>query len=195
MQFNLKNSAVWKRLAPYQDVILFMVCLLVAHFFWKLTVEADEHGGPVYWFGWNISAPFDLLAEHITAVVYWLLSHLRNTVSLLSPTVFRFDSGLSIGIVWSCTALKQSFIWLVIMLFARGSGRRKLWFIPLGWLCIYLFNIFRITAVALLVEYHHDWFPFLHNYLFKYLFYGMLFLLWVWWVEKIGKTANHEVES
>ncbi len=175
-------------LKPYRDVILFMVCLLAAHFFWKFTVTADEHGNsPVIWLGWDISAPFNYLSAHITRVVYWLLSHLRNTISLVPPTVLRFDSGVTIGIVWSCTALKQSFIWLVIMLFAYGSWKHKLWFIPFGWLCIYLFNIFRIAAVALLVEYHRDWFSVLHDHIFKYLFYGMMFLLWVWWVERIAK--------
>ncbi len=188
---NLHIQAFVRAIEPYRDVIRFILCLLAAHFFWKFTVIADEHGGgPIVWMGWDISAPFDILSAHITRVCYWVISHLRNTIRLIPPDVLRFDSGISIGIVWSCTALKQSFIWLVIMLFARGCWKRKLWFIPFGWLCIYVFNIFRITTVALLVEYHHNWFDFLHTYLFKYLFYGMLFLLWVWWVEKIGKKST-----
>jgi hypothetical protein len=37
----------------------------------------------------------------------------------------------------------------------------------------------------LFIEFHPEWFDLLHEYIFKYLFYGMLFLLWVWWTEKI----------
>jgi hypothetical protein len=29
----------------------------------------------------------------------------------------------------------------------------------------------------------------LHDYIFKYLFYGMLFLLWLLWTHRIAKTT------
>ncbi len=172
-----------------------MVCLLCAHFFWKLTVIADEHGGPVFWFGLNISLPFDYLSRHVAKVVYFMVSLTRDTIQYFPPDVLRFDSGSSVKIVWSCTALKQSFIWLVIMLFARGRQWRKLWFIPLGWVCIYVFNILRIYWITLVIEHHPEMFELLHTYVFKYLFYGMLFLLWVLWVEKIGKPAASTDEN
>lgn len=178
---------------PYTDVLLFVVCLLAAHFFWKLTIDADEQGGPVFWFGLNISPPFDLLSEHIARTTYRLLSLTRDTVHYLPPDLIRFDNGHSVRIVWSCTALKQSFIWLVIMLFARGSWKRKLWFIPLGWLAIYVFNILRITLIAMIVEPRPDLFDLMHAYVFKYLFYGMLFLLWVWWVERLADRKGQKV--
>ena len=172
-----------ERLAPYTDIILFAVCLLAAHFFWKFTVIADEHGGQVLWFGLNISLPFDYMSRHVAKVVWRLVSLTRDTLQYFPPDILRFDSGSSVKIVWSCTALKQAFIWLVIMLFARGSWFNKLWFVPLGWVCIYLFNIFRIYIIALVIEHHPEMFNLLHTYVFKYLFYGMLFLLWVLWVE------------
>ena len=169
-----------------------MVCLLAAHFFWKLTVRADETGGPVFWFGMNISLPFDYLARHVAKTVYMLVSLSRDTVQYYPPDMLRFDTGSSMRIVWSCTALKQAFIWLVIMLFARGSWLRKLWFVPLGWVCIYLFNIFRIYIIALIIEHHPELFELMHAWVFKYLFYGMMFLLWVWWVEKAGIRSKAE---
>ena len=93
-------------------------------------------------------------------------------------------------VVWSCTAVKQSFIWLIIMLFARGPWQRKLWFIPLGWLVAYAFNIIRIAAIGLLCEHHPEMFEFYHVYLFKYLFYAVLFALWVWWVERVSNPRD-----
>lgn len=180
-----KLQAYKHRMAPYTDVILFAVCLLAAHFFWKLTVIADEHGGPVVWFGMNISMPFDYLSRHVAKVVWHIVSLTRDTLQYFPPDILRFDSGSSVKIVWSCTALKQAFIWLVIMLFARGKWYNKLWFVPLGWIYIYIFNILRIYLIALVIEHHPDMFNVLHTYVFKYLFYGMLFLLWVWWVEKL----------
>ena len=176
---------------PYKDVLLFMICLLGAHFFWKFTVVADEQGGgPVVWLGLNISLPFDYMSRHVAKVVYRLVSLTRDTLQYYPPDVLRFNSGSSEKIVWGCTALKQSFIWLIIMLFARGRWLNKLWFIPLGWVFIYLFNILRIYIITLVIEFHPEMFTLLHTYILKYLFYGMIFLLWVWWTERLSKAAN-----
>jgi len=173
-----------------------MVTLLVANYFWKFTVTGDEAGGSVTWFGLDITAPFVFMAEHIAYVVYQLVSFFRDTVGLYNHISIRYESGSGVSIVWGCTALKQSFIWLCLMLtvpptakeLRRTTNIQKLWFIPLGWLCCYVFNIFRIFVIALLMENHPSWFPMLHSG-FKYLFYGMLFLLWVWFVEKIRPSA------
>lgn len=176
-------------LKPYTDIILFVVALLAANYFWKFTVLGDESGIQVTWFGLDITRPFDAMAHHITSIVYGLLSLTNEHVHFLEPNILRFDTGTSTKIVWSCTALKQSFIWIVIMLVARGSWVRKLWFIPLGLACAYLFNILRIALIAMSIEHHPEWFDFLHEYLFKYLFYGMLFGLWLWWSERVAGSG------
>ena len=172
-------------LKPYADVIIFMVTLLVVNYAWKYTVTGDENGDAVTWFGLDITAPFEFMACHIASAVYWVVSLFRDTVHMVGDHSIRFDSGSGTTIIWGCTALKQSFIWLCLMLTVRGGWKHKLWFIPLGWLCCYVFNILRIAAIALFIEHHPDWFHVLHDYVFKYLFYAMLFGLWVWFVERI----------
>ena len=162
-------------LKPYYDIILFVVALLAANYFWKFTVLGDEGGIQVTWLGLDITRPFDFMAHHIASIVYWLLSLTNDQVYFFEPNHIHFATGTGTRIVWSCTALKQSFIWIVIMLVARGSWKHKLWFIPLGLVCAYLFNILRITLIAMAIEHHPEWFELLHEYLFKYLFYGMLF--------------------
>ena len=176
-------------LRPYIDIILFVVALLAANYFWKFTVLGDEDGIQVTLFGMDITRPFDAMSEHISSVVYWLLSLTNDHVYFFEPNLIHFATGTGTKIVWSCTGIKQAFIWIVIMLVARGSWKHKLWFIPLGLLCAYLFNILRITLIAMAIEHHPQWFDFLHEYLFKYIFYGMLFLLWLLWTHRIAKTT------
>ncbi len=173
-------------LKPYTDIILFVVALLTANFFWKFTVIGDEGGTMVTWFGINITRPFDFMAHHIATIVYWFISLCNDQVQFHEPNLIYFATGSGTRIVWSCTALKQSFIWIVIMLVARGNWLRKLWFIPLGLVCVYIFNILRITLIAIAIEQHPEWFNMLHDYIFKYLFYGMLFLLWLYWTHKLN---------
>ncbi|MBQ6724134.1 MAG: archaeosortase/exosortase family protein [Paludibacteraceae bacterium] len=177
-------------LKPYRDVIVFMITLLVANYFWKFTMMGDEDGEVVKWFGLNVTAPFDILSRHIAAAVYWLVDLFRDTVTMTDAYSIRFDSGSGTRIIWGCSGLKQSFIWLCLILTVRGGWKQKLWFIPIGWICCYAFNILRIFLITLLIEQHPDWFHMLHDYIFKYLFYGMLFSLWVIFVEKIRPSVS-----
>lgn len=187
---------------PYKDVIIFMVTLLIANYFWKFTMLGDEDGVVVTWFGLNVTAPFDIMARHIAAVVYWMTDLFRDTVSMIDAYTIRFESGSGTRIIWGCSGLKQSFIWMCLILTVRSlpaaegassKGRlwlHKLWYIPAGWVLCYAFNILRIFLISLFIEYHPDWFPVLHDYIFKYMFYGMMFLLWVVFVEKIRPTTS-----
>ena len=188
------------QLRPYRDVIVFVVTLLVANYFWKWTMNGDEYGEQVTWFGLDVTAPFEFMACHIASVVYGLLSLFRDTVTVPDEHTIRFASGVGTTIIWGCSGLKQSFIWLCLILTVRPIFKSsnsqilkfsiaKLLYILLGWLCCYVFNILRIFLIALLIEHHPDWFEVLHNYIFKYLFYAMLFGLWVIFVEKIRPHA------
>lgn len=190
-----KGQRIKEWMAPYRDVIIFMVTLLVANYFWKFTMVGDENGDSVTWFGMDITAPFEFMACHIASVVYWIVSLFRDTAIMTDPHTIHFTTGTGTTIIWGCTAIKQSFIWLCLMLTVvpYNSGRtwlRKLWFIPVGWLCCYAFNILRIAAIALFIEHHPEWFHLLHDYIFKYLFYAMLFGLWVLFVEKIRPISE-----
>ena len=190
----MKSRSLRQLFEPYTDVIIFMVTLLAANYFWKFTVSGDENGDLVTWFGLDITAPFEFMACHIASVVYWLVSLFRDTAFMTDPHTIHFTSGSGTTIIWGCTALKQSFIWFWLIATVRPWNFQlstinyqlsKLWYIPLGWLCCYLFNILRIFLIALFIEHHPEWFHLLHDYIFKYLFYAMLFGLWVIFVEKI----------
>lgn len=185
-------------LNPYKDVIIFMVTLLIANYFWKFTMVGDEDGEMVTWLGLNLTAPFDMMARHIAAVVYWLVDLFRDTAYMADDYTIRFTSGSGTRVIWGCSGLKQSFIWLCLLLTVpkvKGTSGaalwvRKLWYIPIGWVFCYAFNILRIFLISLFIEVHPEWFHVLHDYIFKYLFYGMLFALWVIFVEKIRPNVS-----
>ena len=188
-------------LAPYADVIIFMITLLLVNYVWKYTVIGDEFGDQVTWFDLDITAPFEWMSCHVAAVVYWLLSLCRDTAHMVGEHSIRFDSGTGTTIIWGCSGLKQMFIWMCLMLTVRSGAKgyktwlHKLWFIPFGWICCHAFNILRIFLIALAIEHHPDWFHVLHDYIFKYLFYGMMFGLWVWFVEGIRGVAGSSPAS
>ena len=210
------------RLAPYLDVAIFMATLLLANLFWKWMIRGDG-GEPspadgvaqsvVTCFGLDVTALFDAYARHIASVVYAVVHYFRDSLYMVNEITMRFPEGGGTAIVWSCTPLKQMFIWVCLMLTTPTSFSAavfqcsgvsesperpvkrsfsaavlsKLWFIPLGLVFIHLINLARICAITAFMEFHPEWFELLHTYIFKYLFYGLMFLFWVLYVEKVRK--------
>lgn len=187
----MKFRSLKQRFEPYTDVIIFMVTLFVANYFWKFTMQGDENGDMVTWFGLDVTAPFEFMSCHIASAVYWLVSLFRDTVFMVGDHTIRFETGSGSTIIWGCSGLKQMFIWMCLILTVRGGWIHKLWYIPMGWVCCHAFNILRIFLITLFVEFHPDWFHVLHDYIFKYMFYAMLFGLWVLFVEKV-RTKGFE---
>ena len=185
----LKQSEFGIAMTPFAGIIYFVVILFVSHFAWKFTVLGDESDQIVTFFGMDISAPFVFMAHHVALVVSKLLNFMNFPVELTSNNIIRHTNAVAVMIVWSCTGLKQAYIFTCIILFYRGPFKKKLWFIPLGLVLVYLFNIFRITAISALIKANPDWFYLLHEHAFKYMFYAMIFGLWVIWEERISKST------
>lgn len=184
-----------EKLRPYKGVLLFVVILLGSNFFWKYNVLGDEVNGldaVITFGGMNITPPFVWMAKHVAHVSEIILQTLNFKVLLEPDNILRHPNGNAVQVIWACTGLKQAYIFVCIIAFNRGSFIKKLWFIPLGLLAIYAFNIFRIAFIVGCIESHPGWFEFLHLYLFKYLFYLLIFFMWVLWEEKIAVT---EVEN
>lgn len=182
----MKSQSLYKRIDPFTDVLLFAICLFGANIVWKLAVHGDESFDHVSILGLDATGMFNSVAHYVAKRCAWGVGLFRPTVVYCAPDVIGFESGFASRIIWGCTAIKQSFIWLVIMLLARGVQKRKLWFIPLGWCAIHIFNILRISAINMLCEFHPAMFTFWHVYFFKYAFYFMMFLMWVWWNERLS---------
>ena len=171
------------KLGPYYDVVIFAVTLFAANGLWKLTVSGEDHSPVVTWLGLDVSPVFGAVCHHVADAVYGFVHLFRDTVHQSGLRIW-FDSGNGSMVAWGCSGIKQAWIWLALMLTSRGSWLRKLWYIPLGWLICHGFNILRISLISLFIEFHPEWFHMLHDYLFKYLFYGIMFLMWLLWIEK-----------
>lgn len=182
---NTHNSAFLKKLSPYSGVLYFVILLIVSHFFWKFTVLGDDSDNRVTFFGLNLSGLFIFMSAHVAEATTALLHFFGINAQLEPFNIIRHDNGQAVRIVWSCTGLKQAYIFMCIIAFYRGSTLHKLWFIPTGLLVVYAFNIMRIAMISAITRNHPDWFDFLHEELFKYLFYAVIFGMWFFWEEKI----------
>jgi len=179
-----------KILHPYRGVLYFVVLLLLTHFLWKLVVDGDLHGQRIAIFGKDLTPQFHSLSVFTVNMVHWLVRLFPNTDDFYkNGSLMYFQDGIRINIIWGCTAVKQLYIFIVIMLFYKGPWKKKLWYIPAGCVILWVYNIVRIAMICWLTYQHSERFYFLHEGLFRYIFYGLIFLLWVIWEEMFAKVV------
>jgi exosortase/archaeosortase family protein len=185
----IKQFKLPEQLAPYRGIIGFVVTLMLSNLLWKYNIVGDESNSitsTVSLWGCDISAPFNFMARNVADSCAYLLNAMGWRVTLDECNVIRHLNGHGVKIIWACSGLKQAYIFTCILLFSRGGWIKKITYIAVGLLVVYGFNIIRITFIAVMIQYHRDWFVFLHEYLTKYAFYAVIFALWVIWEEKIA---------
>lgn len=92
------------------------------------------------------------------------------------------DGAHPIWIGSPCNAITLfAFFSLFILAFPSGA-KNKLWFIPLGILIIHVANLIRVMSLTLINFYNPEYLEFNHTYTFTIFVYGIIFALWMWWV-------------
>jgi exosortase family protein XrtF len=97
------------------------------------------------------------------------------------------DGAHPIWIGSPCNALTLFMFFALFVIAFPGSVKRKLWFIPLGIFIIHCANVLRIIALAAINYVAPQYVEFNHTYTFTILVYGIIFLLWMWWVKSALK--------
>ena len=186
-----KIKELLKKYSYLKGVAYFVIILLVSHFLWKGSfIEGqDLRGLPqiFLWRSFDLSVVFNTAVEYLSAQVYWLVHDVFNMdVVMLKHSMYLKEISSLVKVVWSCSGLKQMFVFFCIIAFYPGSEKHKLWFIPLGLVLIWILNVIRISAIIALFEQFPNSFELFHE-LSKYVFYFVIFMFWVLWEEKIRK--------
>ena len=120
----------------------------------------------------------------------WVLEHIFNiditTQSFVRSIATPNNAGgwANVTIAPECASLKQWMHWLFLMLLFPGPWKHKLWYIPAGLVIIEWTNVVRICGVLMMQIPWPNSFHLAHDYIFKFFFYLIIFLMWVLWVEK-----------
>lgn len=90
-------------------------------------------------------------------------------------------------VIEGCTSI--SIIILFISFIVAFSGKLKvtLYYILIGSLIIYSFNVLRIAVITICLYEFPEYQELLHNIVFPLIIYGITFLLWMLWVLKFSK--------
>lgn len=175
----------------YKSILYFLGLLFLFHFSWKIAIDGDMDSTCMYLFGKDITPGwFHTVCCWLTSAASGFIHLFPNTQDLITgDTSMKFpNGGITINIIWGCTGIKQLFIFCGIMIFYRCYPFRKyqwnkLWFILAGCILLTVYNVIRIGSIVMLTNGHPERFDSLHDGIFRYIYYTIIFLLWVMWEE------------
>lgn len=185
-----KMKVRYRIIKPLEGILLFIGITLIIHYTFRYWANS-LHFYPVQEFVGEARLWLSGLAfRHTIAVLHFLgypINGSNNTIS--------FPSGSWLAINDSCSGFKQLLQALLLFLVYPGKIKHKLWFIPLAMVLMHLANIIRLTGVSLTMYYYPDRWEFSHDYVFRFVFYLILFLLWVWWEERFRTPVKQDLKS
>ena len=131
------------------------------------------------------------VAEQSASVLSWFDSQSYTMPHLTEPTVKLFYKGRYISrIIEGCNAISVIILFVAFVVAFTGKLKNTLLFIITGSVLIHILNIGRIALLCVglyhLPQYEH----LMHGVIFPLVIYGVVFLLWVIWVNKYSFYAK-----
>jgi exosortase/archaeosortase family protein len=175
-----KNIKKYK-LFVLKDVIIFIIITLLIHYMYRFWANTLDYR-PITVL---MTQAHELMAQSVYDQSAWLIGKVLNIPVVQGENrYFYFENGGFIAINHGCSGLKPMLQYLLLMLIFPGPWKHKAWFIPMGLVIVHLTNLFRISGLAVVTITIPAYWDFAHDYFFRPFFYVIIFLLWVWWVEK-----------
>ncbi len=107
--------------------------------------------------------------------------------------IFR-DGRSIVGVTDGCNGLELYVLYLgFLFCIPMVPIKRVVKYAAIGLPTLFLMNMLRMLALALLHMYYREYFDIAHHYVFKIMMYGLVFYIWMLYVKKSG--LSHEENS
>jgi exosortase family protein XrtF len=93
-------------------------------------------------------------------------------------------------VVEGCNAMSVMILFVSFVIAFKGRFFKTLIFSSIGVLIIHLLNILRIALLVIGLRYYPEYKELMHDIIFPLFIYGVVFLLWVVWVNKFSDHAT-----
>ncbi|RSK39941.1 exosortase family protein XrtF [Mangrovimonas spongiae] len=94
-------------------------------------------------------------------------------------------------VIEGCNAISVIILFLSFIIAFSGKLKTTIIFGLVGGVLIYVVNLFRIAVLAIGFYHYPEYENILHGVVFPAIIYGMVFLLWIVWVNRFSKVSAH----
>lgn len=98
-------------------------------------------------------------------------------------------------IIEGCNAISIIILFISFVVAFSGKFKPTLLFIIVGTLIIHLFNVIRIALLCMAIFHYKQYESILHDVVFPLFIYGVVFVLWVIWVNKFSFYAKKSIKK
>lgn len=188
-------KAYFEKLKPYWGIFYFAGMLLLTHYAWKYSFsESLAMGGPPQiwlWHTFDCSQFFDTCVNALVEIIDWTFGDFFGIegYKILGNRFYILEPVRSIiGIVWSCTGMKQLFIMTLMIACYPYAHKHKWWAILLFGALVLLVNVIRLEVLFYHTMQTPSDFTTWHEGS-KYVVYAIMFCFWLAWEEIVKKHA------
>ena len=137
----------------------------------------------------------DGFTRSVAQQVQWVLRLMHYDCTLLlhehQASVKLILNGAYVSrVVEGCNALSVIILFTAFVVAFSGRWKQSIGFILVGSLVIHILNVLRIAFLSMALYYHPEQEPLLHGVVFPLFIYGVVFGLWVIWVNKFSRYAR-----
>jgi exosortase family protein XrtF len=133
----------------------------------------------------------ELVAEQSKQLLSLFDSNSYTKPNLKEPSVnlFYHDKWVA-RIIEGCNAMSVIILFVSFVFAFTGKFKQTIIFTLVGSLIIYTFNIIRIALLCMAIFHYKHYQDILHGVIFPLFIYGIVFILWVIWVNKYSLYAK-----
>ena len=164
------------------EIGYFILITITIHFSWRLWERQYDYAP----FSYEMNRVEDRLVSIGFNQSVWVLGKISPYNFSIKEHTIIFDSKGSLRVYSGCSGLKQIAQFALLMILYPGPRKKKIWYIPAGIILMHVVNLIRLTGLAMVIANYPLLWDFCHDFLFKILFYAVIFALWVLWVEVIS---------
>lgn len=93
-------------------------------------------------------------------------------------------------VVEGCNAMSVMILFVAFVVAFKGKTKQTIVFVLAGILIIHILNVLRIALLAIALYHYPEYEHILHGVVFPLFIYGVVFGLWVLWVQKFSLHAK-----
>lgn len=133
-----------------------------------------------------------LVTKQTVNVLEFFNYNSHETKNLLEPCMNLYFQGKFVSrIIEGCNGLSVIILFASFVVAFTGKWQQTVLYIIAGSLLIHVLNVVRIALLSICMFYFPEYQDLLHSVVFPLFIYGVVFVLWVIWVNKFSVYAKN----
>jgi exosortase family protein XrtF len=138
----------------------------------------------------DIDGITNIVGQNVDQLLRLFNCDVKIVKSISNPSLqLWYNNKYTLRIIEGCNAVSVIILFISFITAFSGKLKTTICFILFGVFLIYVLNIIRIALLAVLLFRFPEKEHILHGVLFPLIIYGLVFILWVFWVNKFSKNS------